>query len=174
MTDQEIIDYIRLLLGSISEEALPDLVIQTFLSMEKVRQDVVNYPERMPLVIYNTLVACVRWLVMQEVASGESSITERMEKIGDETISVKGGSSYQNWKDFLDWLLLNPDYVDPSLNAVKSYVIIGGVRQDEFRRVKNDPNSKSLYDVGGIIPQTGIPCIPRRYPGNFPSYSPRW
>lgn len=174
MTDQEIIDYIRLLLGSISVEALPDLVIQTFLSMEKVRQDVVNYPERMPLVIYNTLVACVRWLVMQEVASGESSITERMEKIGDETISVKGGSSYQNWKDFLDWLLLNPDYVDPSLNSVRSYVIIGGVRQDEFHRVKNDPNSKSLYDVGGIIPQTGIPCIPRRYPGNLPSYSPRW
>lgn len=174
MTDQEIINYIRLLLGSISEEALPDLVIQTFLSMEKVRQDLINHPERTPLVIYNTLVACVRWLIMQEVSSGESSITERMEKIGDETISVKGGSSYQNWKDFLDWLLLNPDYVDPSLNAVKSYIIIGGVRQDEFRRVKNDPNSKSLYDVGGIIPQTGIPCIPRRYPSNIPSYSPRW
>lgn len=174
MTDQEIIDYIRLLLGSISDDAIPDLVIQTFLSMEKIRQDLVNHPDRLPLVIYNTLVSSVRWLIMQEISSGEASITERMEKIGDETIQVKGGSSFQNWKDFLDWLLANPDYVDPSLNAVRSFVIIGGVRQDEFRRVKNDPNSKSLYDVGGIVPQTGIPCIPRRYPSNLPAYSPRW
>jgi len=164
MTDQEIIDYIRLLLGSIVEEALPDLVIQTFLPMEKMRQELDKYPERLPLVIYNTLVSCVRWLIMQEVASGESSITERLEKIGDETIQVKGGSSYKSWKDFLDWLLMNPDYVDPSLNAVSSLVIIGGVRRDEFNRVKYNPNSKSLYDVGGVIPQTGVCGFPLRYP----------
>lgn len=35
MTDQEIVDYIRLLLGSISPEALPDEVIMAFLEMEK-------------------------------------------------------------------------------------------------------------------------------------------
>ena len=173
MTDQQIIDYIRLLLGSISEEVLPDLVIETFLAMEKIRQDYANHPERLPIIIYNTLVSCVRWLIMQEVSSGESSITERMEKIGDETIQVKGGSTYQSWKDFLDWLLANPDYVDPSLNAVSSLVIIGGVRRDEFNRVKFGPNSKSLYDVSGIIPQTGVPGIPRRYPRHHPVPSPR-
>lgn len=173
MTDQQIIDYIRLLLGSISPEALPDLIIETFLAMEKIRQDFDNHPERLPLVIYNTLVSSVRWLIMQEVSSGESSITERMEKIGDETIQIKGGSSYQSWKDFLDWLLANPEYVDPSLSGVGKLVIVGGVRRDEFDRVKMDPNSKSLYDVSGIIPQTGIPAIPRRYPRRHPIQLPR-
>lgn len=173
MTDQEIIDYIRLMLGSISPEILPDQVIETFLMMEKVRQDYANHPERLPIIIYNTTVSCVRWLIMQEISSGESSITERMEKIGDETIQVKGGSTYQSWRDFLDWLIANPDYIDPSLNAVGKLVIVGGVRQDEFDRVKFNPNSKNLYDVGGIIPQTGVSGIPRRYPRHYPAPLPR-
>lgn len=167
MTDQEIIDRIRLLLGSISEEVLPDAIIEQFLLLEKARA---NYPQPdstscdLARVIYNTLVDCVRWLIMQEVNTGESSITDRLEKIGDETIQVKGGSTYQGWKDFLDWLTENPDYVDPCLNSVKSLVIVGGVRQDEFKRVKFNPNSRGPFDVGGIIPQTGLPGIPRRYP----------
>lgn len=164
MTDQEIIDRIRLLLGSVSEEVLPDSVIETFLLMEKARQDYPAKPERLPLVIYNTMVSCVNWLILQEISSGEASITERLEKIGDETIQVKGGSSYKNWKDFLEWLLANPDYVDPSLNAVSSLVIVGGVRQNEYWRVKGNPNSRGPYDVGGIIPHSGDPRFPRRYP----------
>lgn len=155
MTDLEIIDRIRLLLGSIIPEALPDMVIQAFLDTWKIQQDLANHPERLPLVIYNTLVSCVRWLIMQEIASGESSITDRLEKIGDETISVKGGSSFKHWQDFLDWLLGNPSYVDPSLNAVGGLVIIGGVRRNEFERVRSHPNSKGIYSVGGIIPQCG-------------------
>lgn len=164
MTDQQIIDYIRLLLGSISPEVLPDEIIETFLNIQKIRSDYPNNPDKLYVVIYNTLVSCVQWLIMQEVSSGEASITERLEKIGDETIQIKGGSTYQSWKDFLDWLLDNPDYVDPSLNGVAGLVIVGGVRQDEFLRVKRDRNSKGPFDVGGIIPQSGVPGIPRRYP----------
>ena len=167
MTDQEIVDYIRLLLGSISPEALPDEVIMAFLEMEKKRANWPN-PSSTPCdmwrVVYNTMVDVLRWLILQEINSGEASITERLEKIGDETIQVKGGSSYQNWKDFLDWLLQNPDYVNSCLNGVSGLVIVGGVRQDEFWRVKNNPNSRSPFDVSGIVPQTGVPGIPRRYP----------
>lgn len=171
MTDQEIIAYIRLLLGSIPPEVLPDETILAFLAIEKVKA---NWPNPnsttcdMWRVIYNTLVDVVRWLILQEVNSGEASITERLEKIGDETIQVKGGSTYQNWKDFLDWLQANPDYVNDCLSAVSSLVIIGGVRQDEFWRVKCDRNSRGPFDVGGIIPQTGVPGIPRRYPNRWP------
>lgn len=171
MTDLEIIEYIRLLLGSIPATVLPDDTILAFLAIEKMKA---NWPRPdatpcdMWLVIYNTLVSVVRWLIMQEVSTGEASITERLEKIGDETIQVKGGSTYQNWRDFLDWLLANPDYVNGCLNAVSSLVIVGGVRQDEFWRVKNNPNSRGPFDVGGIVPQSGIPGIPRRYPNRYP------
>lgn len=171
MTDQEIVAYIRLLLGSISPEVLPDEIILAFLAIEKSKA---NYPsdDNTPCtvyyVIYNTLVDVVRWLILQEVNTGEASITDRLEKIGDETIQIKGGSPYQNWKDFLDWLLENPGYVNDCLSAVRGLVIVGGVREDEFNRVKYDRNSRGPFDVGGIIPQTGVPGIPRRYPRRWP------
>lgn len=152
MTDEQIIARIRILLGNISEEVLPDSVIEMFLGVWKYSMDVERYPERMPLVVYNTMIDCVRWLIVQEVSSGNSSITERLEKIGDETISVKGGSTWSSWKDFLEWLLANPDYVDPSINTVASLVVIGGVRRDEFCRVKNNLNSRNGYDEQGIFP----------------------
>ena len=64
MTDQEIVAYIRLLLGSISPEVLPDDIILAFLAIEKSKA---NYPgdDNTPCtvyyVIYNTLVDVVRW-----------------------------------------------------------------------------------------------------------------
>lgn len=163
MTDQEIIDRIRILLGLIPVEALPDMVIEMYLGIWKAHFDYINHPERLPLIIYNTLVSCVRWLIVQEVASGESSVTDRLEKIGDETIQVKGGSSYKDWQDFLDWLLLNPTYVDPTLNSVSGMIIIGGTRRDEVARVENHPNSYDTYSVKGILPR----CDPRGRSGPY-------
>lgn len=161
MTDEEVIERIRLLLGGISEEELPDAVIQMFLYKWEVSMDVANHPERWPLVIYNTVLDCVRWLIFQEVQSGASSVTERLEKIGDETISVKGGSTFQSWQDMLDWLLANPEYIDPSLAFNASLVIIGGVRKDEFFRVKNSPNSYNGFMEQGVYPTKAIPLQSR-------------
>lgn len=163
MTDEQIIARIRLLLGNIDDESLPDAVIQVFLDTWKYSLDVEHYPDRMPIVVYNTIIACVRWLIAQEISSGAAAITERLEKIGDETISVKGGSTWATWKDFLDWLLQNPDYVDPSINNVSGLVIIGGTRRDEFSRVKSNPNSRDGFSEQGIFPRcTGMPCGTRR------------
>lgn len=157
MTDQEIIDRIRLILGGVSPEDLPDAVIMMFLEKWKYSMNVQEYPDRWPLVIYNTTLDCVRWLILQEVQSGESSITERTEKIGDETISIKGGSTFKSWKDMLDWLLANPEYIDPSLAFNASLIIIGGVRQDEFARVKRDKNSYNGFMEQGVMYNPAIP-----------------
>lgn len=157
MTEQEIIDNIRLLFGNIDPEDLPDAVIKMFLNKWEYSLDVANHPDRMPLVIYNTVLDCVRWLIVQEVSSGSASVTERLEKIGDETISIKGGSTWATWKDFLDWLLANPEYVDPSLAFNSSLVIIGGVRKDEVYRVKDNPNSFNGYMEQGVYPIRDIP-----------------
>lgn len=153
MTDEQIIQRIRILLGNISEEDLPTTVIEMFLSTWKYSMDVENHPERLPLAVYNTMISCVNWLIVQEVSSGNSSVTERLEKIGDETISIKGGSSWASWKDFLEWLLENPDYVDPSLNNVSGLVIVGGVRWGEYHRVKCDRDSRNGFMEQGIYPR---------------------
>lgn len=157
MTDDEIIALVRQFLGNISQEELPDNIILFFFNKWKVTYDLDNHPERYPLAIYNTVIDCVRWLIVQEVSSGASSVTERFEKIGDETISVKGGSTYKSWQDFLDWLLDNPDYIIPDAGFNSSLVIIGGVRKDEFFRVKNNPNSYNGFMEQGVFPSKAIP-----------------
>lgn len=157
MTDQQIIEIIRNFLGGLTTEEMPDNTILFFWMKWSLTYDLPNHPEKFPVAIYNTVIDCVRWLIVQEVSSGNSSVTERMEKIGDETISVKGGSTWQSWKDFLDWLELHPDYIDPSLAFNSSLVIIGGVRKDEFFRVKNNPNSLNGFMEQGVFPSKAIP-----------------
>lgn len=110
MTEEELIAHIRALLGNVGEDVLPDSIITMFIMKWTIALDLEKYPERFNLMVYNTVVDCLRWLIFQEVSSGNASITERFEKIGDETISIKGGSAFKNWQDLLDWLLLNPEY----------------------------------------------------------------
>jgi hypothetical protein len=159
VTEEELIAHIRALLGNVGEDVLPDSIITMFIMKWTIALDLEKYPERFNLMVYNTVVDCLRWLIFQEVSSGNASITERFEKIGDETISIKGGSAFKNWQDLLDWLLLNPDYIDPSLNIVGNLVIVGGVRNDEFCRVKNNPNSRNGYSEQGLFPHCrGYSC----------------
>jgi len=157
MTNEQILELVRNLLGGLTTEEMPDSMITFFWTKWSLTYDTDKYPEKFPLTLYNTVVDCVRWLIVQEVSSGNSSITERLEKVGDETISVKGGSSWESWKDFLDWLENNPDYIDPTLKHNASLVIIGGVRKNEFSRIKNDPNSSNGFMEQGVYPSQGIP-----------------
>lgn len=151
MIDSEIIDRVRLLLGDPDEEVLPTLVIQTFLDIQKAN---FNYPVNIsnePYVIYNTLISCLRWLIAREVTSGESSAIRRREKIGQEEIEVEfSTNTLSSWKDLLDYFEANPDYIAPELSSTAGLIIIGGVRQDEYNRVKYNPNSKDTYSSGSI------------------------
>lgn len=157
--------FVRILLGNVSPEVLPPETLALFVEMAVMKYDLENHPEKLPNVKYDAMVQAVRWLMIQEVASGESSISSRLEKIGDETIEVRiGQTTWQGWKDFLDWLVANPDYVDSELDACGRLVIIGGVREDEFQRVKRNRNSVCGFDVAGITPMSGLPGQPKRYP----------
>lgn len=157
--------FIRILLGNVSPEVLPPETLALFVEMAVMKYDLENHPEKLPNVKFDAMVQAVRWLMVQEVASGESSISSRLEKIGDETIEVRiGQTTWQGWKDFLDWLVANPDYVDSELDACGRLVIVGGVREDEFQRVKRHKNSVCGFDVTGITPMSGLPSQPKRYP----------
>nr|DAH54729.1 MAG TPA: hypothetical protein [Caudoviricetes sp.] len=157
--------FVRILLGNVSPEVLPPETLALFVEMAAMKYDLENHPERLPNVKYDAMVQAVRWMMVQEVASGESSISSRLEKIGDETIEVRvGQTTWQGWRDFLDWLVANPDYVDSELDACGRLVIIGGVRNDEFQRVKRHRNSVCGFDVAGITPMSGLPSQPKRYP----------
>lgn len=166
MTEDELIEFVRFILGGVDSATLPDDVIRTFVQMQFAAR---NYPEdesQLPHVKYGAVVSCARWIMTSGVSNFNATISERLEKIGDETISIKTENNWiETWKDFLDWLLANPGYIDPSLDtAGAGVIIIGGVRKDEYDRVKNDSNSVNGFDVGGIVPYSPNPMVPRRYP----------
>lgn len=155
MTNEEVIAFIRIILGGIDETVLPDEVILLFYNRWALYFDLANHPEKLPYVLYNTVVSCLQWLIAKSTASG-GSYTSRTEKIGDEQISVSGGTSQvQAWQDLLDYILANPDYVDPSLSGgLENLIIIGGVRWDRYCEVKADPNSRGPYSEQGVVSYT--------------------
>lgn len=170
METQELVDFVRLMIGDVDESTLPTKIIETFLEMQAQALGYPENPAQLPLLKFNTVVACVRWIMVSGVTNFNATISERLEKIGDETISIKTENNWmESWSDFLDWLLANPGYIDPTLNDTSSgVVIIGGVRKDEYDRVKNDSNSLNGFDVGGIVPYSPNPMVPRRYPQRKP------
>ena len=153
MTHDERIAYIRVILGDISEQLLPTATIDLFLSRWELQFDVDNKPENEPLVLWNTTVSCLQYLISKTVSSG-NVWTGRTEKIGQEQISVTGGSQLQAWKDLLQYITENPDFIDPSLGGFDNLIIIGGVRKDKFEEVRKDPNSKGAYSVDGVVDYT--------------------
>lgn len=160
MTDAEVVQLVRNFLGGLTEDEMPDSMILFFYNKWKVCYDLENRPDQFSIILYNTVLDCVRWLIVQEVSSGASAIRERFEKVGDETISVKYGSNSGNWQDFLDWLTEHPEYIDPCLkdNAVGSglgLIIIGGTRKGEFARVKRNRDSFNGFMEPGIFPAAG-------------------
>lgn len=166
---QELVAFVRLMIGGVDEATLPTEIIETFLQMQSQELGYPENPAQLPLLKFNTVVQCVRWIMVSGVANFNATISERLEKIGDETISVKENDWIETWTDFLDWLLANPGYIDPTLNGTGcGVIIIGGVRKDEYDRVKNDSNSLNGFDVGGILPYSPNPMIPRRYPQRKP------
>lgn len=170
MTEDELVEFVRFILGGVGEDTLPDDVIRMFVRIQSAAR---NYPEdesQLPYVKYDTVISSARWIMTNGITNFNATISERLEKIGDETISIKTENNWiESWNDFLDWLMANPGYIDPALNDTGSgVVIIGGVRKDEYDRVKNDSNSLNGFDVGGILPYSPNPMIPRRYPQRKP------
>lgn len=151
MTHAERLTYIRIILGNPSQEQIADVVIELFLNRWETYFDITTTPANEPYVLYNTVVSCLQWLIASATSKGEN-YDERFEKIGDETISTKGGSQLQAWKDLLAFIEVNPEYVDNTLkDSLKNLIIVGGVRRDEFNRVKRDPNSIGPFDEQGVV-----------------------
>ena len=103
MTQVEVINFVRIILGGLPIDILPDNVIVLFYNRWSLYFDLTNNPEKLPLVLWNVCVSCLEWLIAKSTMSGGYN-TERTEKIGQEQISVKGGSQIQAWKDLLDYI----------------------------------------------------------------------
>jgi hypothetical protein len=150
VTQEEVVSYIRIILGGISVQTLPDEVIILFYNRWSLYFDLQNNPEKLPLVLWNTCVSCLEWLLASSSANGGYS-TERTEKIGQEQITVKGGSQLQAWKDLLKYITENPEYIDPSLSSRGLSIIVGGVRQSIVDEIRKNPDSRGWNKVDSVV-----------------------
>lgn len=165
MTTPEMIAYIRVILGDLSTATISDSTITLFITKWSKYY---NYPtdeSQEFWVIYKTCLDCLAWLIAKAGTTAGSSASSRREKRGGEEIEVRfseGSSIMQGYQDLLDFLQANPEYIDPSLATIGNALIVGGVSQTEYERVKADPDSR--YNTLGIgWPNQSVPLQPTLY-----------
>lgn len=129
---------IRVLLGNVSQEQLPDIIIDLMINRySSIDDEALQY--------FKVAVSCLEWLIANAITQGNIH-TSRSDKVGDVTVSMGGGiSQVQAWKDLLKYIYKNPDYISPTLSGFKYLCVIGGTRKDRYREVLNDPNSLGPY-----------------------------
>ena len=152
MTHAERITYLRIVLGSPDTDILPDTIIESFLTRYENSFDVDTYPETEPLVLWNTACYILQWLTNKSSVNGEVW-TSKMEKVGDVSVSQSNSMSQLGvWKDMLDKIYKNPEYIDPRLTgSMANLIIVGGVRKDRYINVKTNVNGLGTYTAQGTV-----------------------
>ncbi|MBO0400390.1 hypothetical protein J1F21_19015 [Aeromonas veronii] len=129
---------IRVLLGNVSPEQLPDIVIDLMINRYSGIDDEA-------LQDFKVVVSCLEWLIANATAQGNIH-TSSSEQVGDVKVSISGGTSqYKAWKDLLKHIYKNPNYISPTLSGLKYLCVIGGTRKDRYKEVLNDPNGLGPY-----------------------------
>lgn len=158
----EINTTIRFLLGGLPTTTLSDEILNFIIGQNIARYG--DLDENECIVTYQSLLDALQYLIRSQVTNGggttTNNIKRRSETIGKRKIEVENfeGSSgelnsYEDlYADFLD----HPEYVCSSLvdpTKQKSLVIIGGVSQKEYDRVKSNPDSRNGWSMGNICGQ---------------------
>lgn len=160
----EINTTIRFLLGGLSTSILSDEILNFI-----IEQNILEYgdlDENECIVTYQSLLEALQYLdrrAMQgSAATGASGELKKIEeRIGQRVIKKEfetgtdGGTS-ASWGTMYTDFLNHPEYVCSSLvdpNKQKSLVIIGGVSQKEYDRVKSNPDSRNGWSMGNICGQ---------------------
>ncbi|MFQ1992437.1 hypothetical protein ACK36C_03725 [Aeromonas veronii] len=140
---------IRILLGNVSQQQLPDAVIDFMIDRYlSIEDEALQY--------FKVVVSCLEWLIANATAQGNIH-TSCSEKVGDVKVSISGGTSQvQALKDLLKYIYKNPNYIDPTLSGLKYLCVIGGTRKDRYKEVLNDPNGLGPYLTTTTITQTPI------------------
>jgi hypothetical protein len=144
---------IRLLLGGLPTSTLSDEILDLF-----IQQNITKYGDddaNLCIVTYQSLLAALQYLDRRSmqgsaVTGASGDLKRRTEKLGAREISVEyetgsDGGKAASWAVLYDDFLRNPQYVCISLKptTVSSTVIIGGVSQKEYDRVKNNTDSRN-------------------------------
>jgi hypothetical protein len=145
---------IRFLLGGLPTSVLSDEVLNFIIDQNITKYGDVD--ENLCIVTYQSLVEALQYLdrrsKQESAASGVSgSVSTREEVLGKRRIKIQystgneGGKSV-SWAEILSEFIEDPSLVCDSLAVAtpdKALVLIGGVSQKEYSKVKNDSDSRN-------------------------------
>lgn len=159
MTDAEIIERVRFLLGSVSDSILPDPIIQIIVDYCRVK-----HPSNDCELIYCVLLDSLLWLIrnsLQNSGSTGGAIEEREEVNGRRKIRIKYGAGagvnpvIEPWTELYNDFLSHPEYVCEELLEERknngAWIHVGGVSKSKSDSIKNNPDSKgSIFGIGWL------------------------
>lgn len=149
---------IRFLLGGLPTSTLSDEVLNQI-----IQRNIDKYgdtDDKFCIVTYQSLLDALQYLINKS-AQGSGSVSggaliEREEVVGKKRIRVKyspdASGAPTGWEELYDKFLKDPtlvcdSLVDPTTTSVGS-VIIGGVSNKEYERVKSNPDSRNGFSLG--------------------------
>lgn len=159
----EINSSVRYYLGGLSTSILSDEILD-FIIVNKITE-YGDIDDNLCIVTYQSLLEALQYLdrrAMQgSAATGASGDLKRIEeRIGQRVIKKEfetgsDGGTAASWGTLYDDFLANPQYICKSLidnTKDKAIVLIGGVSQKEFDRVKTNTDSRNGWSM---IPKCG-------------------
>tara|TARA_R110000851_G_scaffold234198_1_gene386750 strand:+ start:203 stop:727 length:525 start_codon:yes stop_codon:yes gene_type:complete len=142
----KLIKSVRICLGNISEEKLPESVIVHFGDM--VDSDPEHTGEY-AWIFWRTTLSCLDYLKASATTGNESTTKGTKEKVGDVSIDMQYVASKEViaaydelYKDYA----ANPEKFGVTLTTVQPPVLINGVSTQEVENYRTNPNTTSTYN----------------------------
>ena len=145
---------VRYLLGGLDTTIMSDAVMDDIIQRSVNEHSLED--EDFCIVTYESLLAVLRYLIRAQAAgaggvSGSGAVKSREESVGKRSVKVQydvgvSGATSSSWEALLDDFIANPQYVCDSLvnpeTSGSGVVIIGGVSQKQYDKVRSNPDSR--------------------------------
>lgn len=149
---------VRIYLGGVGEEKLPESVIihwGDFFDSDP------RYADNYPYILWKTTLCCIEYLKANVVTSTTATKTSVKEKVGDVSKDITNdfGSStdvVDNYDDLYKDYLENPWKFGIIIEQGSSVVHINGVDQEQVDKYRNNRNTTSIYNP---LPVTAFPKV---------------
>lgn len=156
----KLVSDVRMYLGGISEDKLPESVIIYWGDFFDANPD---YTDKYPYILWKTTLCSLEYLKANTVITASTSSTRSTskEKVGDVEINISDSyasteemmNAYDDlYKDYLD----HPEKFGIVLSGTGNVVHIGGVYQEEVDNNRCNPNTTSIYNA---LPVTAFPKL---------------
>lgn len=147
ISDEDVVKYIRAIMGNLTEDEISDDTILVFWHMAKEQ-----YPDDEPLALYATIYNVLFFSILpQLINEGVVEGGATREKEGNVEVANTYGKTYEAWMEWWRWFNMRPPIPNLDLSKAQT-IIINGVREDKYREITNNINSRS---GGAYLGQNG-------------------